>query len=633
VHGHGGDAHRSWGAKKGGRSDSMFYWLLDDPELRNVVGVWTLKHDSFHWGFQPGLTRKELTPDLLDRFVGLGEHNLGRRIVFVGHSDGGNVIKEMLLYCHNNKDKIGKDGSTAAAILRLTSKVFFIATPHRGTDAASYGSMIPLADKERAQEISQDSEDLDNLYRWWRCASQEDYGIESFSFIETKGMIGSFGKIVEDDSGWAGIGDKQFIPRNHNEIAKPKSPSEQPYYKICLQIKELLEEVDKSPEMQLVSSKPLCVKNNQIDEVECEKQVWRLLVVTRKHNGAYHPSNSGGFKLDLAIMLKLPDGSEYYPDGFSNNNQGLEWEHENLTLDRLAETIIKIYPCYEEIIREKKYANSGDSILLVNIFLPHDLLWNKYIYDLCSKIREKLSANMVCYDGLPLVFSCSSRYRLSCHENPMELTYSKSNLQEKSKEIVDTLSTSDNPMSDLKWNLIYDNLPQSIQAANDAIAFGLPQAISKKLSVAEFDKICDPRLRKDLSIDPLEDRHSLFLCWNNNAGAEPSERFRMRIQHILNSGIPLMWIKDNIIDCEQSSEPSAEGESAKEATCHADTLLGWTHGEFHARFDRYNRKRLPDGQGDEVGIRSYIRNGILFWEDHRFSPREMPALHTKVPLR
>jgi hypothetical protein len=215
----------------------------------------------------------------------------------------------------------------------------------------------------------------------------------------------------------------------------------------------------------------------------------------------------------------------------------------------------------------------------------------------------------------------------------MELTYSKSNLQEKSKEIVDTLSTSDNPMSDLKWNLIYDNLPQSIQAANDAIAFGLPQAISKKLSVAEFDKICDPRLRKDLSIDPLEDRHSLFLCWNNNAGAEPSERFRMRIQHILNSGIPLMWIKDNIIDCEQSSEPSAEGESAKEATCHADTLLGWTHGEFHARFDRYNRKRLPDGQGDEVGIRSYIRNGILFWEDHRFSPREMPALHTKVPLR
>ena len=372
--------------------------------------------------------------------------------------------------------------------------------------------------------------------------------------------------------------------------------------------------------MQLVTSRPPCIKNNQIDEVEREKQIWRLLIIARKHNGAYRPSNSGGIKLDIAIMLKSPDGSEYYPDGFSNNNQDLEWEHENVTLDLFAEAIIKIYPCYQEIIRDKRYADSGEPILLVNIFLPCDLFWNKYIYNLCSKIREKLSANTVCYDGLPLVFSCSSRYRLSYHEIPMELTYSKSNLQEKSKEIVDTLSTSDNLMSGLKWNLIYDNLPQSIQAANDAIAFKLPQAISKKLSVAEFDKICDPKLRKDLNMDPLEDRHSLFLCWNNNASAESSERFRMRIQHILNSGIPLMWINDDIIDCEQSSEPGVEGASASEATSHADTLLGWTHGEFHARFYRYNCKRLSDGQGDEVGIRSYIRNGILFWEDHRFLP-------------
>ena len=107
----------------------------------------------------------------------------------------------------------------------------------------------------------------------------------------------------------------------------------------------------------------------------------------------------------------------------------------------------------------------------------------------------------------------------------------------------------------------------------------------------------------------------------------------MRIQHLLNIGIPLMWIQDALPDPRQSSGSIAEATNQKEAAQHADTMLGWTHDEFHDRFYRYNCKYLADGQQDELGIRRYIRNGILFWEDHRFLPRAMSMPDKGVRFR
>jgi hypothetical protein len=273
-------------------------------------------------------------------------------------------------------------------------------------------------------------------------------------------------------------------------------------------------------------------------------------------------------------------------------------------------------------------------MLLPTLFLPFDLFGNQYIYLLLSKIRERLAEIQASRAGLPLILACSSRYRLNIYDNILpSLNYSRSDLENKSKEIVHILSAAETPLSRLNWNLIHDDLSRSDQIADVSRDSVFPLAISQKLCAAEFDEILNSLLQgKNLEIDPLQDSHSLFLCWNYNTSPESPGRYWVAIQRLLNIGIPLMWIQGAMPEPGQSSGPGTESTSLEEAAEHADTLLGWAHGEFHCRFYRYNCKRLAPGQQDEVGIRRYVRNGILFWEDHRFLPREMPEPPTKVPL-
>jgi hypothetical protein len=619
VHGFGGHPFKSWAPNEDQESDSMLHWLAEDSHISNV-GIWTLKHESsqFSDSSRQSLVRSELASNLLQDF----RNNLkiippdisGYRIVWVCHSEGGNVVKQLLRLCSEYQQFC----SISNSILRASSNIYFIDTPHRGSWVANLAYSLGLRSVSRCRELREGDSQLLDLNGWYASYVSNAKSIDNFSFIQAD----SRHKVVGLASARLELGGEYFIDKDHNSIARPNSTVEEPYLTIHSGIKKKLEE------MQPVASKPLRVKDNQLVNVKSEKRIWRLLIVAMECLGTNTRYRSGGIKFNITILLKSPDGSE----------QGITCDHD-LSLDDLTNKIIDVYPNYEEVVlkedsRDSKNSEDSDPILLVILFLPFNLFGGQDIYSLLSKMRKEIAETLASRTGLPLILACSSRYSLNGYDIPRNLKYSKSDLVKKSKEILRVLSADETPFSKLNWNLIHDNLSQSIRVDEDSIDSTLPLVLSQKLSGAEFDEICNSVLQgKSLEIDKLQDSHSFFLCWNNNTSSESLGRHPVRIQHLLNIGIPLMWIQDAVPDPRQSSGSIAEATNQKEAAQHADTMLGWTHDEFHDRFYRYNSRCLADGQQDELGIRRYIRNGILFWEDHRFLPRAMSMPDKEVRFR
>ena len=620
VHGFGGDPYKSWGAEKSGDKNSMLYWLIDKFKMGNI-GVWTLKHESsqFSDSNRQSLARSELASNLLQDFKNnfeiIPSDISGYRIIWVCHSEGGNVVKQLLRLCNEDQQFC----SISNSILRASSNIYFIDTPHRGSWVANLAYRLRLRFVSRCRELREGDNQLLDLNKWYTSYVLNAKSIDNFSFIQADSRY----KVIGLASAKLDFGGEYFIDKDHNSIARPNSTDEEPYLTIHSGIKKKLEE------MQPVASKPLRVKDNQLVNVKSEKRIWRLLIVARECLVTNTRYRTGGIKFNVTILLKSPDGSE----------QDITCDHD-LSLEDLTNKIIDVYPNYGEVIlkedsRDGKNSEGGDPILLVILFLPFNLFGGQDMYSLLSKMRKEIAETQAASrTGLPLILACSSRYPLNGYDIPRNLKYSKSDLVKKSKEILHVLSADETPFSRLNWSLIHDNLSQSVRVDEDSTDSTLPLFLSQKLSGAEFDEICNSVLQgRSLEIDKLQDSHSFFLCWNNNTSSESPGSHPVRIQHLLNIGIPLMWIQDALPDPRQSSGSIAEATNQKEAAQHADTMLGWTHDEFHDRFYRYNCKYLADGQQDELGIRRYIRNGVLFWEDHRFLPRAMSMPDKEVRFR
>ena len=619
VHGFGGDPFKSWGIEKPGDNNSMLYWLINESEMGNI-GVWTLKHESsqFSDSKRQSLARSELASNLLQDFKNnfeiIPSDISGYRIIWVCHSEGGNVVKQLLRLCN----EIRQFCSISNSILRASSDIYFIDTPHRGSWVANLAYSLGLRSVSRCRELREGDNQLLDLNKWYTSYVLNAKSIDNFSFIQADSRY----KVIGLASARLDFGGEYFIDKDHNSIARPNSTDEEPYLAIHSGIKKKLEE------MQPVASKPLRVKDNQLVNVKSEKRIWRLLIVARECLGTNTRYRTGDIKFNITILLKAPDGSE----------QGIICDHD-LSLDDLTNKIIDVYPNYEEVMlkedsRDGKNSEGGDPILLVILFLPFNLFGGQDMYSLLSKMQKEIAETQASRTGLPLILACSSRYPINGYDIPRNLKYSKSDLVKKSKEILLVLSADETPFSRLNWNLIHDNLSQSVRVDEDSTDSTLPLALSQKLSGAEFDEICNSVLQgRILEIDKLQDSHSFFLCWNNNTSSESPGRHPVRIKHLLNIGIPLMWIQDAVPDPRQSLGSITEATNQKEAAQHADTMLGWTHDEFHDRFYRYNCKCLADGQQDELGIRRYIRNGVLFWEDHRFLPRAMSMPDKEVRFR
>ncbi len=229
VHGLGGDARGTW-HPQGKRDDDLWpMWLGKDlPD----VGIW-----SFGYEAEPSAWKGKAMP-LFDQasylLDWLDNRDLGERpLIFVTHSLGGLLVKEMLRSAQNFTEK--------KEILNQTKGIVFLATPHTGANLANFiekfGTLMRI--NINVEELKAHAPQLRQLNEWYR-ENVNRLEIDTKVYYETQPMSGIL--VVNEDSANPGIlGVKPVgLPYDHISIAKPESTDSPVYLGVRKFIKKKL---------------------------------------------------------------------------------------------------------------------------------------------------------------------------------------------------------------------------------------------------------------------------------------------------------------------------------------------------------------------------------------------------------
>ena len=226
VHGLGGGSRKTWSKTSSITHYWPQAWLPHDSAFKHVR-VHSFGYDS-DWakGKDNCLNIHHMGKSLLGE-LSTSPHlaNASTPIVFIGHSMGGLVIKKAYM--------LARSSAVYGALTGRIHTIFFLATPHRGSDSAkllnnilqiTYSTRPYLADLERGSGAIQSINDEFRNY---------SADVKLWSFYETQklkmGIISSL--IVDPDSATLGYREEKQIPMNadHRSICKFDTPSDPNY--------------------------------------------------------------------------------------------------------------------------------------------------------------------------------------------------------------------------------------------------------------------------------------------------------------------------------------------------------------------------------------------------------------------
>ena len=212
VHGLGGDPVLTWCHDETALRDCWPFWLAE--ELPKVA-VHTLEYEASASGWlgraMPLIDRaKDVLTELETMAIG------ARPIVFVGHSLGGLLIKQLL------REALDKSVPGWRRIAEQTRAVVFLATPHAGADLATWLDRLGMLLRSSAaiDDLRAHNALLRNLNEWYR-ENAGRLGIATACFYEKYPLNGMM--VVDETSADPGI--TGVVPRpldaDHASICKP----------------------------------------------------------------------------------------------------------------------------------------------------------------------------------------------------------------------------------------------------------------------------------------------------------------------------------------------------------------------------------------------------------------------------
>ena len=276
VHGLGGDAWSTWhpSARK---DDNNFLpmWLGEDfPD----VGVWSINYqvEPTTWRGSSMFLRDRATNivDLLD------VNQLGTRpIIFITHSMGGLVVKQMLCNATYSQESSWK------RIVEQTQGIVFLSTPHSGSNIANWFKYIGgiLGATVSIKELEKDNPDLINLNAQY-CNHERLSKIPVLVYYEgqkTRLILRLNAIVVDKESANPGskIENIKFVrlDEDHISISKPNSKGHQLYKGVkqfitkCLSNSEsIIDSPNPTPQSKEFWAKRLAAKQKELDIVEAE---------------------------------------------------------------------------------------------------------------------------------------------------------------------------------------------------------------------------------------------------------------------------------------------------------------------------------------------------------------------------
>ncbi|MEH2367333.1 AAA-like domain-containing protein [Nostoc sp.] len=229
VHGLGGHARGTWHPQELRNDDN--FWLTWLAQERPDLGIWSFgyKAEPFEW--------RGSTMPLFDRASNLQEYlevyDIGKYpIIFIAHSMGGLLIKEMLRNAQTFQKK---------AVIQQTKGIVFLSTPHTGSHLANLVDKIGILARTTVSvnELKAHIPQLRQLNEWYR-QNVDSLEITTKVYFETKPTQGFL--VVDPDSANPGIKDVQptATDDDHLSITKPKSTENLVYKGVSQFIKQQL---------------------------------------------------------------------------------------------------------------------------------------------------------------------------------------------------------------------------------------------------------------------------------------------------------------------------------------------------------------------------------------------------------
>ena len=226
VHGLGGGSRKTWSKTSSIAHYWPQNWLSKDPAFK-TVRVHSFGYDS-DWirGKDNCLDIHQFGKSLLGEMsISPSLSQANTPIVLIGHSMGGLVIKKAYMFARQE--------AAYKALSERFHTMYFLATPHRGSDSAkllnkilhmTYSSRAYVADLQRGSRAVQSINDEFRNY---------SFDIDLWSFYETQklkiGVISTL--IVDPDSATLGYpGEKQMpVNADHRSICKFDAPTDPNY--------------------------------------------------------------------------------------------------------------------------------------------------------------------------------------------------------------------------------------------------------------------------------------------------------------------------------------------------------------------------------------------------------------------
>ena len=218
VHGLAGHPWGTWhpqGKRDNQNLDFWPFWLGEDLQANEIaVNIWTFGYDAPRFGYVgEGMPRFDLASNLWEY---LHINDIGDRpLIFITHSMGGLVVKDLIRTAQNFDDK--------KAIIQQTQGIVFLSTPHQGSHLANLIDNFHALTKAtvNVKELKAHGPQLRDLNEWYR-QNIEKLNIKTHVLYETKPMAGVL--VVDEDSANPGIKNVKpvAVPADHNSIAKPR---------------------------------------------------------------------------------------------------------------------------------------------------------------------------------------------------------------------------------------------------------------------------------------------------------------------------------------------------------------------------------------------------------------------------
>jgi hypothetical protein len=360
-----------------------------------------------------------------------------------------------------------------------------------------------------------------------------------------------------------------------------------------------------------LSTSPLRLNLAPADALQADA-CWRLLVVVSGVDGDDPTASCHRFR--AAAWLLGPDGR-----AVSSSDLHRFTTDDALPLDQLAAQIPVLYSVASSLAVGQLSGSEASVEVLLVLVLPAAVISSDRLQWLLQMVHNSCQPDLDAPDEEesalpPIVVACAERLNADLFAGFGEPTTLKTarawldantKAQQISKEIISCCACGAGSLHGLNWWLLHED-PEVARAQPSY----LPKLFVEREGCVRPAKTLDDRRVPFRVGQPARNRahepQSLYLRWQDNLHQSQPDNYRWRMMRILRSGVPLFLI-------ESSQRQAADDHPL-------DAILQWSHPDLIGQYCYFHRTLDPPADDAEKALWDYLRQSILFCDDHRFRP-------------